>query len=121
MPLAEFPELSCGSVAQYPSRFAVMRKVTIQRTVDGLEQRFVRRGQARRRWQIRWQQLSEADAVKLREFFEAVRGRATGFRFRDPWTGQWHEPCWFESDAMGFEHRGTNQLRGELTITTREV
>lgn len=120
MPTPVFPEIGCGAVAQYPASFEVAHAVRVQRSVDGTEQRFLRSGQSWRRWLIRLQRLTEEDAGKLREFFASVQGRATAFRFRDPWTMQWHEPCWFESDILSLDQLGDDQLQGELTIATKE-
>lgn len=118
--MPDFPSIGCHAVAQYPSAFEVTFPLVIQRSVDGIEQRFLRPGQARRGWRILLQRLSEADAQTVMAFFRSVKGRASSFRFQDPWTGQWHEPCWFQSDTLPLLHTSDDRFEGELLITAPE-
>lgn len=119
--MPDFPQIGCHAVAQYPSSLELAYAVTVQRSVDGSEQRFVRPGRSRRGWRIQLARLSESDAWRVTEFFGSLKGRATSFRFQDPWTGAWHEPCWFDLDVLPLTQQSDDLLQGELLISTPEV
>jgi len=119
--MPDFPQIGCSAVAQYPSSLGLSWPTVVQRSVDGSEQRFVRPGEVRRSWRIRLERLTESDAQRVADFFRAVKARATPFRFQDPWTSLWHDPCWFDSDELELIHRGDDMLQGELRISTTEV
>jgi hypothetical protein len=51
----------------------------------------------------------------------SLQGRAGSFRFQDPWTGQWHEPCWFDTDTLSLTHQSDDRARADLRITTAET
>lgn len=57
---------------------------TVIETASGFEQRNVNWGDARLRYDAGLGVRSEADLLLVLEFFRARRGRAYGFRFRDP-------------------------------------
>ncbi len=119
--MPDFPQIGCHAVAQYPSSYELSYAVTVQTAVDGTEQRFVRRGSSKRGWHVRLARLNTEDAQRVAEFFVSVKGRAASFRFQDPWTGQWHEPCWFDSDTLNLTYEGDDWLTGELRISASEV
>ncbi|MCC6261965.1 MAG: DUF2460 domain-containing protein [Bryobacterales bacterium] len=114
--MPDFPEIGCHAVAQHPASFEILAPVVIQRYVDGGEQRFPAGFPMQRSWTIRLQRLNEADAARVTGFFESVAGRATSFRFRDPWTGVWFETCWFKSDALALEHTHNGMFAVEIEI-----
>lgn len=118
--MPDFPQIGCASVAQHPSSFDVSWPGVVQRSVDGSEQRFVRPGMRNRVWRIRLDRLGEADTHRVFSFFRSMKGRATSFRFLDPWSNVWHEPCWFATDELQFVHEDMDRLRGTLLITTKE-
>lgn len=114
--MPDFPEIGCHAIAQYPSSFELRAPVVVQRYVDGTEQRFLDRLPATRTWRIQLQRLSEADATLVRDFFRAVAGSGTSFRFQDPWTAEWIEPCWFRTDELSLDHIADDLFTGELDI-----
>lgn len=118
--MPNFPVIGCHAVAQYPSAFETSFAVSIQRAVDGSEQRFVRPGQARRSWRILLHRLHPEDAERVVGFFTSLQGRASSFRFQDPWTGQWYEPCWFDTDTLPVTHESDQHARADLRIVTAE-
>src|SRR6266446_5655899 len=64
-------------------------------TLDsGVEQRNVLWAQDRGRWDVGLRNLGREDLLTLLAFFQARRGRADSFRFKD-----WFD---FEADAAGF-------------------
>lgn len=119
--MADFPDVGCRAVAQYPSSYEVVTPAVIQRYVDGGEQRFAAHAPMRRIWKIRWGSLDEASAVRVQRFFESVSGRAVSFRFQDPWTGAWFENCWFKNDELAFEHIRDGIFTGELEIYSEDA
>jgi hypothetical protein len=56
--------------------------------LDGTEQRFPRRGRARRRWQVRLERLDEGETAMVNVFLAAQQGGAQEFAFTDPVSGQ---------------------------------
>jgi uncharacterized protein (TIGR02217 family) len=60
------------------------RRTEVLTLASGLEQRNMRRAGSRRRWEIGGGLVRLDDAHALIAFFEARRGEAHGFRFRDP-------------------------------------
>ena len=118
--MPDFPEIGCHAVAQYPASFTILAPTVIQQYVDGSEQRFPGDIRMRRTWTIRLQRLDEASTERVRNFFASVAGRATSFRFRDPWTGVWFETCWFNSDALSLDHLRNGVFAGELEIIAED-
>lgn len=118
--MPDFPEIGCGAIAQYPSSYEIQAPAVIQHYVDGSEQRFASHAKRQRIWRIGLQRLSEADAVRVREFYASVAGRTSGFRFRDPWTGTWFEPCWFKNDSLVLDHWHDDVFAGEIEIYTED-
>jgi uncharacterized protein (TIGR02217 family) len=60
------------------------RLTDIVRLASGVESRNTRWSQSRRRWEVGGAAMRADAAHELVAFFEARRGRAYGFRFRDP-------------------------------------
>lgn len=118
--MPDFPEIGCYAVAQYPSSFELNWPLVVQTAVDGSEQRFAPVGEARRIWQIQLESLRESDASRVWGFFRELKGQAGSFRFQDPWTQQWHDPCWFDTDDLAFTHLSEGVFQGELRIVTKE-
>lgn len=114
--MPDFPEIGCHAVAQYPASFEILAPTIVQQYVDGGEQRFPGSARMRRTWTVRLQRLDEASAGRVCDFFASVAGRATSFRFRDPWTGAWFDPCWFKTDSLPFEHVREGAFTGEIEI-----
>ncbi len=114
--MPDFPAIGCHAVAQYPASFEILAPVVIQRYIDGGEQRFPGTGRMRRTWTIRLRSLDEASAGRVADFFASVSGRATSFRFQDPWTGEWFDTCWFKDDALALEHTRNGMFAGEIEI-----
>lgn len=60
------------------------RLTDVVRLASGVESRNTRWSQSRRRWEVGGAAMKADAAQALIAFFEARRGRAFGFRFRDP-------------------------------------
>ena len=114
--MATFPALKTGAVAQYPSDRTRRFSTSLNRFLDGSEQRFPQFGVPLKRWVIRLELLDESELERLEEFFRAQGGRAGTFSFTDPWDGTAHANCSFESEAMTAEYRGPGDGAAALTV-----
>lgn len=111
-----FPRLKSGAVAQYPAERSVARRTWVGRFVDGTEQRFRTESTVLHRWVVSLALLTEAEAVAIREFIDAVSGRFGSFSFTDPWDGTVYSSCSLENDINGVECEGENSARTKLVI-----
>jgi hypothetical protein len=82
--MANFPLLSSGAVAQYPTSLVVGRQAHVIQFVDGSDQRFAARGIRLRSWQIKLSLLNETEIAALEAFFEEQGGEYQTFTFPDP-------------------------------------
>lgn len=116
MPL--FPKLKTGAATQYPATASLESSTHITNFVDGKQQRFRRRADPVRRWDLDLSLLDEAETRMLEQFFVAQRGAAGTFAFEDPLSGEVYESCRFEQDAAEFEASELFQNKGRLRIRT---
>ncbi len=114
----EFPTLSTGAVAQYPTVVQVRQDVEILKFVDGSEQRFLRRGRAKRAWTINLARLSESELASVHAFFDRVRGSMENFTFRDPWSGTEHHNCRLKGDVLAARWTGADGNETQLIVET---
>jgi hypothetical protein len=101
-----FPELKTGSVSQYPGCVAVVRPLRVMQFLDGTEQRFARRGRARRRWQVQLERLDEGEMALVNRFLAAQQGGAQEFAFTDPLSGQEFARCRLEGPDSALRWSG---------------
>lgn len=98
--MAEFPTLSTGAVAQYPSAASVRYSTEVLRFVDGTEQRWPQAGAAVRTWTIHLSRVTEEEMAAIEEFFVSQQGRFGSFAFRDPFDGVVYGNCSFDADSL---------------------
>lgn len=97
--MLEFPRLKTGVSAQYPVQREILGETRTFTFLDGKQQRFpVKR--LRRRWVIRFRDLSEEEAAAVEEFAFQHRETGEAFRFLDPVTGREHFPCYLEGRSQ---------------------
>ena len=116
--MALFPKLKTGAATQYPATASLESSTHVTRFVDGTQQRFRRRGEMVRRWDLDLSLLDEAETRALEQFFASQRGAAGTFSFADPLTGEIYESCRFEQDTAEFEASELFQNKGRLRIRT---
>ena len=111
-----FPPLRTGAIAQYPLARELRQTAEIVTFLDGSEQSYRSMPSARCRWMIRLELLDDAEAARLRAFFEQQKGRWGTFSFTDPWTGIAHTQCSFETDTFPHTQDGEGRNAVQLVI-----
>ena len=114
--MANFPALSTGAVAQYPSGRTQQFSTQVFRFLDGSGQRFQGYGSALRQWTIRLDLLDEMELVNLQSFFLSEEGRAGGFSFTDPFDGTVYSNCSFGSDTLALQFAGPQKGVTQITV-----
>jgi hypothetical protein len=113
--MAAFPKLKTSAITQYPAtRRATYQNQTV-RFLDGTDQRYRDSKGARYAWQISLSELDEGELAAVEEFFLANQGEFGSFAFTDPWDGQVHSDCSFESDELAVQSQA--EMRGSTTLT----
>jgi hypothetical protein len=116
--MATFPVLKTDAVAQYPARRVVRFQNEVLRFVDGTEQRYRDCAGPLHRWEIRLDQLDEAESAALNGFFAACQGSFESFEFTDPWNGQVYGDCSLKTDGM--EVTVVAEMKGRTVLTVVE-
>jgi len=98
--MVDFPRLSTGAVAQYPSSVRAESSTRVLRYLDGSEQRYRDVGAPVRTWVLRLDQITEEELAAVEEFFVAQQGQFGQFSFTDPWDGTEYPDCSFDSDSL---------------------
>ncbi len=114
--MATFPLLKTNAVAQYPASRTVQYQNEALRFVDGSEQRYRDCAGPLHRWEIRLDQLDEAEAAALDEFFAANQGTFGSFAFTDPWDGHVYGSCSLEADGAELTSLAEMQVRTAVTV-----
>jgi hypothetical protein len=118
--MAAFPRLRTGAVAQYPSKKEIGFDTTVARFIDGTEQRFRRKGPARR-WEIRLSAVTAEEMAAIEDFFNSHQGRFGSFAFTDPWDDSEHPDCSFDHDQLDVRILSESQATARLIIRTNQV
>src|SRR5215813_4546013 len=98
--MGTFPKLKTGAVLQYPATRGLRYANRVMRFLDGTEQRFRANGDAKRRWEIRLDQIDELEMAEIEQFFLENQGVFGSFSFTDPWDGTEYPNCSLESDGL---------------------
>lgn len=114
--MAQFPLLSTGAVAQYPSSRNLIYSTHVTRFVDGSEQRFREFKQAVRTWTVKMHELSAEEIAAVESFFLARQGEFGSFSFVDPWDGTEYPDCSFDQDAFAAAAFDESRYQGSLII-----
>jgi hypothetical protein len=114
--MANFPTLTTGAVAQYPSDRTRQFSTQVFRFLDGNEQRFQGYGSALRQWSIRLDLLDEAELTNLQSFFLSEAGRSGNFSFTDPFDGTVYSNCSFGSDTLALRFEGPQKGVTQLVV-----
>jgi hypothetical protein len=119
--MAEFPRLSTGAVAQYPSSKQVAFATNVTRFIDGSEQRFRTTGSAVKRWVIQLSAATAEEIFAVEGFFASQQGRFGTFSFTDPWDGIEYADCSFDEDAMQTRYLSEWRAGARLIIRNNQV
>ena len=114
--MTTFPILSTGAIAQYPLTRSQEYRTSVQRFVDGSDQRYRELRQPVRRWALRFDQLTSEEAAAIEDFFNSQQGRYGVFSFTDPHDGTEYPECIIESDSIVLDWRSETECQTALII-----
>ena len=79
-----YPQLLSGALSQFPIVKHRQLKTIVNAAADGSSIKLADPSGATIGWQLRYSNLSDAEAACLRQFFEAMEGSLNSFTFLDP-------------------------------------
>ncbi len=79
-----YPQLTSGSVSQYPIARTNQRRTVINVAADGSRLRTEDPSAAQVSWDLRYVHLTTQEVIRIKELFKAVEGRLGTFTFLDP-------------------------------------
>src|SRR4051794_32779101 len=79
-----YPQLESGALTQYPVLKARRPRTVINRMPDGSTIRIADPAAETTEWLLAYEDLSDAEAIALRSFFDAAEGTLQSFTFLDP-------------------------------------
>lgn len=100
-----FPQLSSGSVAQYPLQIILRQRAVVNESLSGHRFTSYDPSVAGFEWELQYRGLNRQEADSLRALFELCEGRIGTFGFADPAanllarSGQFDQAPW-QSDAL---------------------
>src|SRR5271165_3961217 len=95
-----YPQLTSGSVSQYPVARAMNLRTITNQMLGGDTIRAFDSGAGTVRWQLQYAGLTDAEWSSIDQLFEAVEGQLTTFTFLDPtdnlllWSEDWTQAPW---------------------------
>lgn len=113
-----FPKLRTDAVAQYPATRVIRFQNRVLTFIDGTAQRYRESATALRQWEIRLDQLDEAEITALEQFFTDQQGAFGTFAFTDPWDDQVYPNCSFAAGDLGLTSFG--EAQGRLALVVKE-
>jgi len=100
-----YPQLSSGSVSQFPVARLTSIRAFLNVLPDGSTLRMADTGAQTVEWQLAYASLTDAEAALIQELFDSVEGRLNTFTFLDPtdnllmWSEDWTQAVWM-ADPM---------------------
>jgi hypothetical protein len=100
-----YPQLTSGSISQYPVSRKNRRRTVINALADGSELSTEDPGAAEVVWEMTYTHLTTAEIMTIEQLFEAVEGRLDTFTFLDPtdnllsWSEDLSKSAW-SSDPL---------------------
>lgn len=95
-----YPQLSSGSLAQFPIRKQQLQRTVVNAALDGSAIRLADPNGASTQWVLSYAGLTDSEREALETFFEAAEGSLNAFTFLDPtanllaWSGQLTNAVW---------------------------
>jgi len=95
-----YPQLTSGSVSQYPVARAMNLRAIVNQMLGGDTIRAVDSGAETVQWQLQYEALTDIEWSSIDQLFEAAEGRLTAFTFLDPtnnlllWSEDWTKSPW---------------------------
>src|ERR1035438_7018753 len=82
--MAAYPQLGSGALSQFPVQKTRRARTVVNQASDGSTIKLADPAGAVTEWQLRYTDLSDAEAAALRAFFDSAEGTLNGFTFLDP-------------------------------------
>ena len=98
--MAAYPQLGSGALSQFPVQKTRRARTVVNQASDGSTIKLADPAGAVTEWQLRYTDLSDAEAAALRAFFDSAEGTLNGFTFLDPagnllaWSDQLDNAVW---------------------------
>jgi hypothetical protein len=95
-----YPQLSSGSLAQFPIGKKQLQRTVVNAALDGSAIRLADPNGASTQWVLSYAGLTDSEREALEAFFEAAEGSLNSFTFLDPtanllaWSDQLTNPVW---------------------------
>src|SRR5215471_19844850 len=98
-----FPQLSTGSIGQFPIQKRRIARTVVNEAADGSRFKLADSNAALVEWTLNYQTLTDAERDALAQFYGSVEGRLGDFTFLDPtdnlllWSEKLDENVWERS------------------------
>src|ERR1039457_1389539 len=95
-----YPQLGSGALSQFPVQKTRRLRTVVNRAADGSTIKLADPAAEATEWLLTYADLSDAEAVALRAFFDSAEGTLNGFTFLDPagnllaWSDQLNNAVW---------------------------
>jgi hypothetical protein len=118
-----YPQLTTGSISQFPMRRVRTQRTVVNRSPGGGSVRMPDPEGEVLRWDLNYTGLTDVEAEQICNLFTACEGRLRSFVFLDPcgnllrWTEQLTESVWQTSLGMAGDLEGPNGRSGAWRVT----
>ncbi len=95
-----YPQLSTGSVSQFPVRRGSQMRTIANQLASGYTIRMADTGTQKVQWQLRYTDLTDGERSSIETLFNAAEGQLNTFTFLDPtdnlllWSEDWTQSAW---------------------------
>ena len=128
-----YPQLTSGSVSQYPVSRRNQRRTVVNVLADGSDLRTEDEGAAQVAWDLSYTDLTTEELTRIKQLFESVEGRLQLFTFLDPtdnllsWSEDLSKSTWTADPLMQIAggvqdvlgHTGATQLTNTAQTSQR--
>jgi hypothetical protein len=115
-----YPQLSSGSLAQFPIRKQQLQRTVVNAALDGSSIRLADPNGASTQWVLSYAGLTDSEREALEAFFEAAEGSLNGFTFLDPaanllaWSDRLTNAVWQAGPLVGLTASVADPAGGTL-------
>jgi hypothetical protein len=117
-----YPQLTSGSVSQYPIARTMQLRSLVNEMLGGDNIRAAEPGANTVRWELHYEGLTDAEWSSIDQLFEAAEGRLTTFTFLDPtdnlllWSEDWTQAPWVTDPLIALETGVADPLGGSAAM-----
>ena len=104
-----YPQLSSGTLAQYPLTKRLRRRVIVNRLADGSRIAQLGVSPLSSSWALTYSELSDSERALLCQFHSSMEGRLRTFAFLDPtgnllkWSEKLNNAVWTRDPGLGID------------------